>query len=79
MLFSPTDGVGIHMTRQLQNNKAGKCTLDIWGLKWEALRALYDGAILSELAFAPPVWVEGIDIKYNHMKLESPKNSLQVE
>src|SRR5215510_7297793 len=39
-----------------------------WGLKHEALKAIYSGAILPQLLYAAPVWVESIKKECNKAK-----------
>ena len=39
-----------------------------WGLKQEALRTIYSGAILPQLLYAAPVWAEAIQKKCNKHK-----------
>ena len=39
-----------------------------WGLKQEALRIIYSGAILPQLLYAAPVWAEAIQKKCNKDK-----------
>jgi hypothetical protein len=39
-----------------------------WGLKHEALETIYTGAILSQLLYAAPMWIESIKKEYNKAK-----------
>jgi hypothetical protein len=39
-----------------------------WGLKHEALKTIYTGAILPQLLYAAPVWIESIKKEYNKAK-----------
>jgi len=39
-----------------------------WGLKHEALKTIYKGAILPLLLYGAPVWTEGMKYAYNRLK-----------
>jgi len=39
-----------------------------WGLGHEALKIIYNGAILPQLLYAAPAWIESIKKKYNRVK-----------
>jgi len=46
-------------------SKSAKVT---WGLKHEALRTIYKGAILPFLLYGAPVWTETMQYSYNRLK-----------
>jgi hypothetical protein len=46
-------------------SKSAKLT---WGLKHEALRTIYKGAILPLLLYGAPVWTEEMKYSYNRLK-----------
>jgi hypothetical protein len=39
-----------------------------WGLKHEALKTIYKGAILTLLLYGAPVWIEAMKYEYNRLK-----------
>jgi len=39
-----------------------------WGLNYEALKTIYNGAILPLLLYGSPVWAEAMSFKYNRLK-----------
>ena len=39
-----------------------------WGLKHEALKMIYKGAVLTLLLYGAPVWIEGMKYEYNRQK-----------
>jgi len=39
-----------------------------WGLKHEALKTVYKGAILPLLLYGAPVWIEAFKFDYNKLK-----------
>ena len=39
-----------------------------WGLRHEALKTIYNGAILPQLLYAAPVWIESIKRECNRAK-----------
>jgi len=36
-----------------------------WGLSHEALKIIYNGAILPQLLYAAPVWIDSMENEYN--------------
>jgi hypothetical protein len=49
-------------------NALSKSARISWGLKHEALKAIYDGAVLPQLLHAAPVWIEPIKKECNKVK-----------
>ena len=44
-----------------------------WGLRHEALNTIYNGAILPQMLYAAPVWIESINKECNRAKYMSTK------
>ena len=49
-------------------NPLGKSARITWGLSHEALKIIYNGAILPQLLYAAPVWIDSMKKEYNKAK-----------
>ena len=49
-------------------NALSKSARISWGLRHDALKKIYNGAILPQLLYAAPVWVECMKKQYNKAK-----------
>jgi hypothetical protein len=49
-------------------NALSKSARISWGLRYEALKTIYEGGILPQLLYTAPVWIESINKKCNKVK-----------
>ena len=57
-------------------NALSKSARISWGLRHEALKIMYNGAILPQLLYTAPVWIESMKRKYNRANTLGYKDSL---
>lgn len=50
-----------------------------WGLKHQAMKTIYKGAILPLLSYAAPVWIEAINRKYNRIKFVRVQRLINIK
>jgi len=60
-------------------NTLSKSARISWGLGHEALKTIYNGAILPQLLYATPLWVESMKNKYNRAKYIRVQRLINLE
>jgi len=57
-------------------NALSKSARISWGLRPEALKIIYNGAVFPKLLYAAPLWIESMKRKYNRAKYIRVQDSL---
>ena len=50
-----------------------------WGLRYDVLRIIYNGAVLPILSYGAPVWIECLNRKHNATKLKRVQRLINIK